>query len=53
MLDGPTDSVVAWIVVVPQIDVVVFRKLVKGREMVLNKMVSESDHGELKYKNCW
>lgn len=37
MLDGSADSVVHWIRVVPQIDVVVVRKLVKGREMVLKK----------------
>jgi len=37
MLDGPIDPVVVWIIVVPQIDVVVVRKLVEGREMVLKQ----------------
>jgi len=37
MFDGPVDSVVLWVTVVPQIDVVVLRKIVKGWEMVLKQ----------------
>ena len=35
VLEGSINSIVPWVSVVPQVDIVIFRKLVKGWEMVL------------------
>jgi hypothetical protein len=35
VFDRSKNSISPWVIVVPQVDIVIFRKLVKGWEMVL------------------